>query len=314
MKLTYKKSYNPHNGIDSDVAVADYDTTEGSAFITNIRSRSDRREGSDRRKGSVVRKRISPGIFDAKTDNITKLAALFPSVVKDGEVDFNALREELGQFEEVGAEKYELTWAGKQAAKRLSQTEVPGRTLECVPEDCKDADTTQNLYLEGDNLEVLKLLRQNYYGMIKMIYIDPPYNIGNDKFIYPDNYSMSKIDSDKAEGDIVDGERMRVNQKSSNCYHANWLNMMLPRLRVAKDLLRDDGAIFLSIDNNEVHNLRKLCDEVFGVENYIATVANINNPKGRSDDKFVATAHEYLLIYVKNSLIRIGMDLNRPNK
>ena len=246
--------------------------------------------------------KLTPAIFNSPADNISKLAALFPSAVKDGELDITALREELGQFEEVGAEKYELTWAGKQAAKKLSQSDVPGRTLKYVPQDSKNSDTTENLYIEGDNLEVLKLLRQNYYGAVKMIYIDPPYNTGGDKFIYPDDYSMSEAESDEAEGDIVDGERMRVNQKSSNKFHARWLNMIYPRLRIAKNLLRDDGVIILSIDDNEVHNLRKLCDEIFGVENFIATIANINNPKGRSDDKFVATAHEYLLIYAKNSL------------
>lgn len=130
--------------------------------------------------------KVSQQINDIVGDNIKKLAQIFPSVVKDGEVDFEALKEELGDFQEVGSEKYEFTWVGKQDAKKLAQEDVVGRTLKFIPEDSKDADTTENLYIEGDNLEVLKLLRQNYYGAIKMIYIDPPYNTGND-FLYNDS-------------------------------------------------------------------------------------------------------------------------------
>ena len=144
-------------------------------------------------------KKIAQQINDVVGDNVKKLARLFPSAVKDGEVDFEALKEELGQFEEVGSEKYELTWAGKKNAKKIAQEDVFGRTLKFIPEDSKNADTTENLYIEGDNLEVLKLLRQNYYGSIKMIYIDPPYNTGND-FIYNDTFTMSKDESDTEKG------------------------------------------------------------------------------------------------------------------
>ena len=135
-------------------------------------------------------------INNVVNDNLEALKQLFPSAVKDGQVDFEALKEELGEFEEVKDEKYEFRWAGKQNAKKAAQTDVGNRTLKYIPEDSKDADTTQNLYIEGDNLEVLKLLRQNYYGAIKMIYIDPPYNTGND-FIYDDKFSMRKKESDK---------------------------------------------------------------------------------------------------------------------
>lgn len=143
--------------------------------------------------------KVPQQINDIVGDNVKKLAQLFPSAVKDGEVDFEALKEELGQYEEVGNEKYELTWAGKKNAKRIAQEDVIGRTLKFIPEDSKEADTTENLYIEGDNLEVLKLLRQNYYGAIKMIYIDPPYNTGND-FIYNDSFEMEQEESDIAEG------------------------------------------------------------------------------------------------------------------
>ena len=143
-------------------------------------------------------KKVSQNINNIVNDQVRKLESIFPSAVKDGEVDFEALKEELGQFEEVGGEKYELTWAGKKNAKKIAQEDVIGRTLKFIPEDSKDADTTENLYIEGDNLEVLKLLRQNYYGAIKMIYIDPPYNTGND-FVYNDSFVMSQEESDVAE-------------------------------------------------------------------------------------------------------------------
>ena len=246
-------------------------------------------------------KKLSPEIFNAEADNLAKLATLFPTAVKDGQLDIAALREELGQFEEVGAEKYELTWAGKQAAKKLSQTDVAGQTLKYVPEDSKNPETTQNLYIEGDNLEVLKLLRQNYYGAVKMIYIDPPYNTGND-FVYRDNFTQSQAESDEAEGETVDGERMVVNQKSSNRYHANWLNMMYPRLRVAKDLLCDDGVIFISIDDTEIENLKKICSELFGESNFAGQfpwrkrTAKSDVPFGISQD------YEWLLVYAKSTM------------
>jgi len=244
--------------------------------------------------------KLSPTLFNATNNNLTKLAALFPSAVKDGQLDIIALKEELGQFDEVSAEKYELTWAGKQTAKKIAQEGIAGRTLKYVPQDSKNADTTENLYIEGDNLEVLKLLRQNYYGAIKMIYIDPPYNTGND-FVYHDNFSISRAESDEAEGVISNGERLIANQKSSNRFHANWLNMMLPRLRVAKDLLGNDGVIFISIDDNEANNLRALCNEIFGEDNFIAALAIENNPKGRKNGKYFSINHETCLVYAKST-------------
>lgn len=249
-------------------------------------------------------------IFNAEQDNLQKLAALFPAAVKDGLLDIAALKEELGQFEEVTAERYELSWAGKRNAKKASQSDVPGRTLKYIPEDSKNPDTTENLYIEGDNLEVLKLLRQNYYGAVKMIYIDPPYNTGND-FVYRDDFSQSKAESDEAEGETVDGERMVVNQKSGNRFHANWLNMMYPRLRVAKDLLREDGVIFISIDDGEIHSLKRLCDEIFGEGSFVADLGVVNNLKGRNDKKYIARANERLLMFVKTQdFNEHGLDLS----
>lgn len=156
-------------------------------------------------------KKVNQNINNIVNDQVRKLESIFPSAVKDGEVDFEALREELGLFEEVDSEKYELTWSGKKDAKKIAQEDVYGRTLKFIPEDSKDADTTENLYIEGDNLEVLKLLRQNYYGAIKMIYIDPPYNTGND-FVYIDKFRESKNESDIAEGNRSEsGEKYVLN-------------------------------------------------------------------------------------------------------
>ncbi len=235
---------------------------------------------------------------DIVSDNVKKLAQLFPAAVKDGEVDFDALREELGQFVEVGNEKYELTWAGKRNAKKIAQEDIIGKTLNFIPEDSKNADTTENLYIEGDNLEVLKLLRQNYYGAIKMIYIDPPYNTGND-FLYRDSFVMEQAESDLAEGTTDElGEKFVINSKSKNKYHANWLNMMYPRIKTAKDLMTDDGTIFISIDENEVSNIKKVCNEIFGEENYAGEIIWKNSSK--NDQAYVSIQHEYIVCYVKN--------------
>lgn len=244
--------------------------------------------------------KVSQQINDVVGDNVKKLAQLFPSVVKDGEVDFEALKEELGSLIEASTEKYELTWAGKADAKRIAREDIFGKTLKYIPEDSKDADTTENLYIEGDNLEVLKLLRQNYYGAVKMIYIDPPYNTGND-FVYNDSFLMNEKDALLAEGiTSIAGERYSINVKSGNKYHANWLNMLYPRLKVARDLLRDDGVIFISIDDGESDNLRKICNEIFGEDSFVADLTVVNNLKGRNDKKYIARANERLLMYVKS--------------
>ena len=251
--------------------------------------------------------KIKQQINNVVNDNLEALKQLFPSAVKDGQVDFEALKEELGEFEEVKDEKYEFRWAGKQNAKKTAQTDVGNRTLKYIPEDSKDADTTQNLYIEGDNLEVLKLLRQNYYGAIKMIYIDPPYNTGND-FIYNDKFSMSKDENEKAENRVSeDGERLQKNPKEGNSkYHTKWLNMMYPRLKVARDLLTDDGVIFISIDDNEQANLKKICDEIFGEGNFrnnILVRRRIKSLNIQFADKGLKSFNvgmEYILVYSKS--------------
>ena len=243
-------------------------------------------------------KNVTKEINDVVSDNIKKLAQLFPSAVKDGQLDVNALKEELGTFEEVGKEKYEFTWSGKQNAKKIAQQDVFGKTLKFCPEKSKNADTTENIYIEGDNLEALKLLRQNYYNSIKMIYIDPPYNTGND-FVYNDDYSMAQEESDIAEG-VVDelGERYTKNI-SGNKFHANWCNMIYPRLKLAKDLLTDDGVIFISIDDNEIDNLKKICNEVFGEANLVAEIPWQSRASIQNDTDF-SVNHEYICVYAKN--------------
>jgi len=243
--------------------------------------------------------KIKQDINNVINDNLKALEQLFPSAVKDGQLDIKALKEELGDFEEVGIERYELNWAGKQNAKKVVQQGIGNKTLKFVEKDSKNADTTENIYIEGDNLEVLKLLRQNYYNSIKMIYIDPPYNTGND-FVYNDTFKMDKEESDKAEGIISENnEKLQKNQKSTNRYHANWLNMMYPRLKLARDLLTDDGVIFISIDDNEVNNLINLCDEIYAEENRIGIISRLMKSGGNKGQYFSPNI-EYILVYSKN--------------
>ncbi len=258
-------------------------------------------------------KKVSQQINDIVGDNVRKLAVLFPTAVKDGEVDFDALREELGQFKEVSAEKYELTWAGKKQAKKLAQEDIVGRTLKYCPEESSNPDETENLYIEGDNLEVLKLLRQNYYGAIKLIYIDPPYNTGND-FVYNDSFAMTKEESDIEEGNIDEfGERYTINKSSSNRYHAKWMSMIYPRLKVAKDLLADDGVIFISIDDHECANLKSLCDEIFGEINFVADVIWQHSVQSNGYGGKFVNQFNHTLVYAKSEMFSLGY-LERTDK
>lgn len=258
--------------------------------------------------------KVPQEINNIVSDNVKLLAQLFPAAVKDGQVDFEALKEELGQFEEVGKEKYELTWAGKQDAKKKAQEDVYNRTLKYIEADSKNPETTENLYIEGDNLEVLKLLRQNYYGAIKMIYIDPPYNTDGD-FVYNDKFKMGAEESDIAEGTRDDeGNPLQRNQQSSNRYHANWLSMLYPRLKIARDLLTDDGVVLINIDEHEIANLLKLCYEVFFEENELGTIVwDKRNPKG--DAKGISYQHENIVMFAKNKTSFFqNCTMQRPKK
>ena len=258
--------------------------------------------------------KIKKDINNVVNDNLKALEQLFPSAVKDGQLDVKALKEELGDFEEVTTEKYELNWAGKQNAKKIVQQGIGNKTLKFVAKDSKNADTTENIYIEGDNLEVLKLLRQNYYNSIKMIYIDPPYNTGND-FVYNDTFKMEKKESDKAEGIISENnEKLQKNQKSTNRYHANWLNMMYPRLKLARDLLTDDGVIFISIDDNEQANLKRLCDEIFGEKNFVAQVIWERAYAPVNLKKHFSESHDYIICYSKNVNLSVNNGLKRSEE
>ncbi|MBE2914433.1 site-specific DNA-methyltransferase [Anoxybacillus flavithermus] len=227
--------------------------------------------------------------------NIESLKQLFPEVVTEGKIDFEKLKLILGEEIEKRNERYEFTWHGKAQAMKLAQTPSTG-TLRPDKASSKNWDTTENLYIEGDNLEVLKLLQKSYFGKIKMIYIDPPYNTGKD-FVYKDDFR----DNIKNYKEMTQ-QTKKSNTETSGRFHTDWLNMMYPRLKLARNLLREDGVLFISIDDNEVTNLKKICDEIFGEKNFVAQITVLCNPKGRSQDKYFATNHEYILVYSKNNL------------
>ena len=196
---------------------------------------------------------------DLVAQNLEQLKQIFPEVIKEGRVDFEALNDLLGNYADTAEERFCLNWAGKANARREAQKRSTG-TLRPCPEESVDWDTTENLYIEGDNLEVLKLLQKSYHSRVKMIYIDPPYNTGKD-FVYKDNYADNMKNYLELTGQ---DKKLSTNTESDGRYHSNWLNMMYPRLKLARNLLTDDGVIFISIDDNEVANLRKVCDEIFG--------------------------------------------------
>lgn len=252
---------------------------------------------------------VPEGIFNKVENNkkefidkfINDLEELFPETVKDGVVDFQALLDRFGEYEEdSNIEKYNMTWMGKREAIREADKDIVGKTLKYIEQDSKNPGTTQNIYIEGDNLEVLKLLRQSYYGKIKMIYIDPPYNTGND-FIYKDDFTMSEEEYSKLSGEVDKyGKRLVKNSKDAGRYHSNWLNMMYPRLLVAKDLLKDDGVICISIDDNEQKNLKSICDNIFGEKNFIALFTRKTKTMTGDDGAGINNQHDYVLIYSKD--------------
>ena len=237
--------------------------------------------------------KISGQSMDIELSEKEKLKSVFPQCFNDGKLDIDKLLNLCGEYIDNDFEKYKFEWKGKSNCYKIAGKRSTG-TLRPCKEESVNFDTTKNLYIEGDNLEVLKLLQNAYFRKVKMIYIDPPYNTGND-FVYEDDFAdpMAKYKE-------ITQQTTKSNPETMGRFHTNWLNMMYPRLRLASNLLRDDGVIFISIDGNEIINLKKICDEVFGEENLVSIISNSNNPKGRSDDKFVATAHEYIVIYAKN--------------
>ena len=240
---------------------------------------------------------------DILNENIETLKELFPEIVSEDKIDFDKFKTIFGGEIDDSSERYSFTWPGKNLAIKESQKQSLG-TLRPCKEESKNWEDTQNLYLEGDNLEVLKLLQKGYYNKIKAIYIDPPYNTGND-FIYPDNYKDNINNYLELSGQVsnLDGDEHKIklstNVETTGRYHTNWINMMYPRLRLAKNLLKNDGLIFISIDDNEFINLRKICDEIFGEMNFVGVITRKTKLTSNKGTHF-APSHEYIVTYAKS--------------
>ncbi len=237
---------------------------------------------------------------DPIAENLAQLKELFPEAFVEGRVDFAVLRQLLGDAVEEREERYGLNWHGKRRARQFALTPSTG-TLRPAPEDSVDWDTTQNLMIEGDNLEVLKLLQKSYAGKVKLIYIDPPYNTGKD-FVYPDNYQDNLRNYLELTGQVGEGGRLSTNAETSGRFHTQWLNMMYPRLKLARELLREDGVIFISIDDGEQHHLRIICDEIFGQENHAGSIAwkKRSSPDARDT---IGAVHDTIHCYVKDATL-----------
>ena len=261
---------------------------------------------------------------DMTAQNIDRIAALFPNCITEmldeehstrekkvykRAVNFELLKQMLSPDVVDGDEAYEFTWVGKKAAIVEANKPIRKTLRPCVAES-KDWDTTENLYIEGDNLEVLKLLQESYLGKVKMIYIDPPYNTGKDTFVYFDQFEMDEDEYNEGISRYDEDGNLNFSQnpETNARFHSAWCSMIYPCLFLSRNLLTNDGVIFISIDNHEVDNMLKICDEIFGASNRIACIVNINNPKGRSDEKNIATAHEYIVVYQKNEAILSGFE------
>lgn len=240
---------------------------------------------------------------DIVAKNIEKISNLFPSVVIEGKIDFEKLKQELSkEIIDEGKEKYQLTWSGKKQAI-IDANSTVNKTLRPLKHKSLNFENTKNIYIEGDNLEALKLLQESYLNKVKCIYIDPPYNTGND-FIYDDNFSKTEKEELIAEGRMdKEGNILTskdTNNSSKGKFHSSWITMIYSRIKLARNLLSKDGAIFISIDENEIINLRKICDEIFGERNFVASIKVLSNPRGRQSSNFFATAGEYVVVYAKN--------------
>lgn len=254
--------------------------------------------------------RLKMQSLDVAGSNIDKIARLFPQCVtehkdKDGKtvlgIDFEKLRDELSaDVIDEGEERYQFTWPDKKVHAHLANTPT-AKTLRPCREESVDFDHTQNLYIEGDNLDVLKVIRETYLGKVKMIYIDPPYNTGND-FVYNDDFSQDTDEYQENSGQLdEEGNRLVQNTESNGRFHTDWLNMIYPRLKVAKDLLSEDGVIFISIDDNEQANLKKVCDEIFGESNFIAQCVRKRRNSQANLSKNISPIHEYITVYAKRT-------------
>ncbi|HBM2838850.1 site-specific DNA-methyltransferase [Enterobacter hormaechei] len=236
-------------------------------------------------------------------ENISKLKSLFPEAFNEGNIDFDVLKQLLGENVDEKEERYGLNWHGKRQARQLALTPSRGTLRPCKDESV-DWDNTKNIMIEGDNLEVLKLLQKSHAGKVKLIYIDPPYNTGKD-FVYPDNFQDNMKNYLEITGQTEDGVRISSNSESSGRYHTDWLNMMYPRIKLARNLLKEDGFIFLSIDDNEVNNLKLMCDDIFGQENFVANVIWQKKYSTKADSKNFSESHDYILCYKKSDQSKI---------
>ena len=235
-----------------------------------------------------------------------KLKQLFPEAFQNGKLDLEALKNYLNQNSEFTNEKYQFTWAGKQEALQILQ--IPSRaTLKPVPKESIDFKNSPNLFIEGENLEVLKVIQKSYFGKVKMIYIDPPYNTGKD-FIYPDNWKDPLKDYLKITGQVDEqGQKLTSNLETSGRFHSRWLSMMYPRLFLTRNLLKEDGVIFVSIDDTEVHHLRMIMNEIFGEENFVANIIWQKKYSPANDARYLSDNHDHILLYAKNR------EIWRPN-
>jgi len=256
--------------------------------------------------------------MDMTEEHKAKLKQIFPHVFNEDKIDFERLKQTLGEDIDAGLERFGLTWPGKAECMKIIQQPSIG-TLKPCKEESVNFDTTENLFIEGDNLEVLKLLQKSYYGKVKMIYIDPPYNTGRE-FIYPDKYSET-LETYLAYTGQVDeeGKKFSTNTEADGRFHSKWINMMYPRLFLARNLLKDDGVIFISIDDNEANNLRKICDEIFGEENFRGEIIRATGTTTGQDGRKIGSSYDLCLCYSKSQAYKliglplVGKDLNRFN-
>jgi adenine-specific DNA-methyltransferase len=236
---------------------------------------------------------------DIVADNLSQLQSLFPEAFAEGKVQFDTLRQLLGGAVDEADEKYGLNWHGKRRARQIALTPSTG-TLRPCPDESVDWDTTQNLMIEGDNLEVLKLLQKSYAGKVKLIYIDPPYNTGKD-FVYPDNFRDSIGNYLELTGQVEGGAKLTANTDASGRFHTDWLNMMFPRLKLARSLLRSDGVLFVSIGDHELNRLRTILDEVFGEENFVANLCWQKKQSPQNDAINISDMHDHIVVYARQA-------------
>jgi adenine-specific DNA-methyltransferase len=248
---------------------------------------------------------------DVAQQKLEQLKQILPEAFSEGKLDLEKLRLAIGEDIAIQNERYVLNWAGKGDAFRALQTPTTA-TLAPAREESVNFDETENIFIEGENLEVLKVLQKAYYGKVKMIYIDPPYNTGSDSFVYPDKFSESRedylkrIEAKDEEGFVLKEGQFRENSKDSGHYHSNWLSMMYPRLFLARNLLREDGVIFVSIDDNEVHNLRLLMNDIFGEENFVGTIVRGTGQTTGQDSNKLGSSFDYVLVFSRTEEFTVG--------